>query len=200
MKRCPHQNAALLLALAMLSGLAAAPAAVAQTTETKPVARVLPKAALRADMVVVDAARIILNDKPERLAPGVRIRGADNQLVFATRLVNQTLDVKYVRATGGMIQQVWVLNSEEAKEARNDSLLDRIGELLGLEPAPAERDRTPYAERPAYESTPAQRSTRVYTDLPAYDSKGGGYDSRPAYGDKADKVRPAYGDLPAYQR
>ena len=199
MKRCHQNSAAFALAMALLAGIAAPLAAHAQSSEAQPVARVLPKAAKRADMVVIDATRLTLNDKPERLSPGARIRGADNQLVFATRLVDQKLDVKYVRATGGMIQQVWVLNSEEAKEDRRDSLLDKIGDLLGLEPTPVDRDRTPYAERPTYDSVPTQRSTRAYTDLPAYNDKGG-YDSRPAYGDKADKVRPAYSDLPTYQR
>ncbi|RYX97122.1 MAG: hypothetical protein EOO28_05065 [Comamonadaceae bacterium] len=202
MKRCkPPLAAALLTAAAALAATASLPVAgqtiFATTSETRPVARVLPKAAKRADMVVIDAARVTLDDKAERLAPGARIRGADNQLVFATQLVNQSIDVKYLRSTGGMVQQVWILNSEEAKEDRKNGLLDKLGQLLGIEPTPEDRDRRPYAELPGYDNAPVQRSNRVYTDLPAYDNKAG-YGNRPAYGDRADKVRPAYNDLPAY--
>ncbi|RYG06322.1 MAG: hypothetical protein EON92_20110, partial [Burkholderiales bacterium] len=150
MKRCtsPLNLPALFAAgLALTLLTASAPPAIAQTTqeaEIKPVVRKFPKTAERGYLQMLDNMRLVLNDKPGRLSPGARINGPDNQLLFPSRLIDKTVDVKYIRETGGMVKQVWVLNTEEAKEPRGDSWLGAIGNWFA--DTPTDKNKIPYEE------------------------------------------------------
>ncbi len=124
MKRCtPRLPAAFTIALLLLSGAVGftATSAIAQTSDVKLGVREFPKAALRGEMVVQNHPLITLNGKAERLTPGARIFDKQNRLVLSGQLVGQNLLVNYLRDGGGQIHQVWVLNSEEAKEKRAGS-------------------------------------------------------------------------------
>ena len=92
--------------------------AVAQISDAKPGVRQFPKAAMRGDMLVKNHPLIAINGKPEQLSPGARIFDKNNMLVLSGQLVNQEVLVNYLRDGGGQIHQVWILNSEEAKEKR----------------------------------------------------------------------------------
>ena len=92
--------------------------AIAQISDAKPGVRQFPKAAMRGDMVVKNHPLIAINGKPEQLSPGARIFDKNNFLVLSGQLVNQEVLVNYVRDGGGQIHQVWILNSDEAKEKR----------------------------------------------------------------------------------
>ena len=88
----------------------AAPAA-AQT------ARNFPATALRGELVVTDPPNILLNRQPARLAPGARIRGADNLLQMSGAVIGQTMSVHYTLDPLGLVLDVWVLTPSEL--ARN---------------------------------------------------------------------------------
>ncbi|MFG6487621.1 hypothetical protein ACG04R_13140 [Roseateles sp. BYS78W] len=76
--------------------------------------RSFPVNALRGDLVVTQYPDMTLNGQAARLAPGGRIRNADNLLAQPASLVNQRLTVHYtVEASTGLLMDVWVLNSVE---------------------------------------------------------------------------------------
>ncbi len=109
----------LLAALVMTLCASAASLTVhAQTSEAKASAREFPKAALRGEMVIKNHPEIVLNGKAERLSPGARIWDKNGALVMSATLAGQIVAVNYLREGGGLIQQVWILNSEERKEKR----------------------------------------------------------------------------------
>ena len=76
--------------------------------------RNFPANALRGDFVVVAPPEVLLNGMLARLAPGARIRGADNLLLLSGTLINQHLLVHYTFDTLGFVRDVWVLTPAEA--------------------------------------------------------------------------------------
>ena len=76
--------------------------------------RNFPATALRGALVVTQAPEILLNGQPARLAPGARIRGADNLMQMSGGLTGQRLLVHYTRDTLGQLLDVWVLTPAEA--------------------------------------------------------------------------------------
>lgn len=68
---------------------------------------------LRGELVVTQPPEVLLNRQPARLAPGVRIRGADNLLQLSGALVGQRLAVHYTLDLSGNLLQVWVLTPGE---------------------------------------------------------------------------------------
>lgn len=89
-------------------GLALAGAVAAQTT------RPFPAHALRGTLVVAQPPEVQLNSQPGRLAPGARIRGADNLVQLSGTLVGAKLLVHYTLDPTGLLQDVWVLTPDEA--------------------------------------------------------------------------------------
>ncbi|MEO7954825.1 MAG: hypothetical protein ABIR35_12155, partial [Polaromonas sp.] len=80
-----------------------------------------PAAARRGEMVVLAPPAINLDGKADRLSVGSRIRDTNNMLVMSGTLVNQKLVVNYTRESAGNVHEVWILNSEEAREKRPGS-------------------------------------------------------------------------------
>ena len=124
MKRCNtflihFFTSALVLMAAMVCFMTTA--ALAQVSDSQPTIRQFPKSAMRAVMKVQSHPVITLNGQAERLSPGARIFDNNNYLVLSGQLVNQDLLVNYLRDGAGQIHQVWILNSEEAKEKRAGS-------------------------------------------------------------------------------
>jgi hypothetical protein len=77
--------------------------------------RPFPATALRGVLQIVQAPDVRLNDQAARLAPGARIRGANNMLQMSGALVGQQLLVHYtVEPTSGQLLDVWLLTPEEA--------------------------------------------------------------------------------------
>ena len=107
----------------------------AQTSDAKPSVREFPKAALRGEMVVKNHPEIVLNGKAERLSPGARIWDKDRTLVLSARLAGQVVTVNYMREGGGLINQVWILNSEELKEKRAGGNATIFNFITGSTPA-----------------------------------------------------------------
>ena len=95
------------VAIAVLS-LAVAGNAAAQTS------RPFPANALRGALLVVQPPDVQLNGQAARLAPGSRIRGADNMVQMSGTLVGARLLVHYTLDPIGLVQDVWILTPDEA--------------------------------------------------------------------------------------
>jgi len=76
--------------------------------------RNFPATALRGELRVTQPPEALLNKRPARLAPGARIRGADNMLVMSGAIVGAPLLVHYTLDTTGLVLDVWVLTPAEA--------------------------------------------------------------------------------------
>ena len=119
MNRCTSRLVASGL-LAFSAALAGLPAA-AQDVGDPPAVRDFPKNALRGHLVVLAPPEISMDGKPDRLAPGARLRSSDNLLLLTGQVINQNLTVNYLRDNMGLVQQVWVLTDAEAKLKRPNS-------------------------------------------------------------------------------
>jgi hypothetical protein len=75
--------------------------------------RNFPANALRGELLVQQPPEVQLNGRAARLAPGARIRGADNLLQMSGALTGQRLVVHYTLDTAGHLMDVWVLTPAE---------------------------------------------------------------------------------------
>ena len=137
MNRCtPRLAYSMLAAMAIALGAGMVSlTAHAQTDDAKPSVREFPKTALRGEMVVKNHPEIVLNGKAERLSPGARIWDQNRALVMSSRVAGQAVTVNYVREGGGLIHQVWILNSEELKEKRAGGNATIFNFITGSTPA-----------------------------------------------------------------
>lgn len=94
------------------AGLLAAGAVWSQT-------RPFPESALRGRLRIVAPPQVQIDGRDAQLAPGARIRNAQNMLVMSGTLIGQELAVNYLRDPAtGLIGDVWVLSPEEAAVKR----------------------------------------------------------------------------------
>jgi len=149
MNRCAPQPLAVLILLAAAISFSSLPAA-AQTGEVQTSVRQFPKAAVRGEMVVLGAPAISMDDKPDRLAPGARIFDTHNHLVLSNLYLNQKLVVNYLRDNTGQVQQVWILNDDEAREKRRGPLDTLFNFGTRFPAAPTDDGKTPYGQLPGY--------------------------------------------------
>jgi hypothetical protein len=103
MKRCLH---VLLICLAFIGG-----AVLAQGIQ-----RSAPKDVSLARMAVTAAPEVTLDDKPDRLSPGARIRDLNNMLVLSAGITGKTFPVVYRRDSAGLVHEVWQLTEEEYRK------------------------------------------------------------------------------------
>ncbi|MBA3595526.1 MAG: hypothetical protein H0W47_17310 [Polaromonas sp.] len=134
-----------------------APPSAAQTAESDGSlsVRQFPKAALRGVLVVKAPPEVILNGKPDRLAPGARIRNLNNTFMVPGALIDEKLLVNYTRDNMGQIYEVWMLSAEEAKEKRAGmparfSFGFGFGFGFGSSAPPQDDGKTPYDQLPRY--------------------------------------------------
>ena len=95
-------------ATALLATACIAVTAQAQTQRT------FPQNALRGSLVIGIAPDIVLNGDRGRLAPGSRIRDANNMVVVPSALTGGPYLVHYTLDTGGLVKDVWILRPDEA--------------------------------------------------------------------------------------
>lgn len=93
----------------LLAALTAAPLPAAAQLQ-----RNFPATALRGELRVTQPPEALLNNRAARLAPGARIRGADNMLVMSSAIVGAPLLVHYTLDPSGLLLDVWVLTPAEA--------------------------------------------------------------------------------------
>ena len=94
-----------------LAGLLAAAPFVVQA---QAVQRNFPQNALRGAVVIQSPTEALLNAKPVRLAPGLKIRGQDNMMQMSGTLIGAKLLVHYTVDISGLINNIWILTPEEA--------------------------------------------------------------------------------------
>ena len=82
------------------------------------VAREFPAAAVRGIIQIAAPPSVLLDGKPDRLSPGVRIRSPQNRLLMSGALVGERMLVNLTRDSGGLIHEIWVLSPEEALQTR----------------------------------------------------------------------------------
>ena len=123
----------------------------AQTSEINLNVRKFPPAALRGEMVVIAPPLISIDGKPDRLSVGSRIRDPNNFLVLSGALVNQNLVVNYLREPLGQVHQVWILNSEEAREKRPNATSSLFNFGSDATTAPTDDGKTPFEQLPTYQ-------------------------------------------------
>jgi hypothetical protein len=75
--------------------------------------RNFPANALRGEVAFAQPPEVLLNGQPARLAPGARIRGADNMLLMSGALAGQRAVVNFTLDTQGLILDLWLLRPEE---------------------------------------------------------------------------------------
>jgi hypothetical protein len=78
------------------------------------VQRAFPQNALRGALVIGVAPDIQLNGQPARLAPGSRLRDANNMIVVPSGFTGGRYLVNYTVDTSGLVKDVWILRPEEA--------------------------------------------------------------------------------------
>ena len=76
--------------------------------------RNFPQTALRGAIVFGEAPEILLNGDPARLAPGARIRNANNLMVVPSGLLGARVLAHYTVDTSGLVKDVWILTPGEA--------------------------------------------------------------------------------------
>ncbi|MEO8921254.1 MAG: hypothetical protein ABI330_00215 [Caldimonas sp.] len=91
---------------------------VAALTLALPVAaqvqRNFPQSALRGALVFAQAPEVTLNGQLARLAPGARIRDANNMTVVPGSLIGSRFLVHYTIDLYGLVKDVWILTPGEA--------------------------------------------------------------------------------------
>jgi hypothetical protein len=118
------RRAAIAAAGALLLGAAAvAPTpAFAQVQGGLGVARTFPDAALRGTLTITAASDALLNGRPIRMAPGMRLFSPQNTLVMAHMVLGQTFKVNYlIENSTGMLLSAWILTQGEAEQPRKGS-------------------------------------------------------------------------------
>jgi len=101
----------------VLTALLAVPVLVMTAPAAAQMQRNFPATALRGELVVTQAPEALVNGQPVRLAPGVRIRDANNLLVLSGGLTQQRWTVNYTLDTLGLVLDVWLLTpSERARQ------------------------------------------------------------------------------------
>ncbi len=76
--------------------------------------RNFPATALRGELQLTQPPEALLNGRAARLAPGARIRSADNMLLTSGAAVGTKLLVHYTLDSYGLLHDVWVLTAPEA--------------------------------------------------------------------------------------
>jgi len=75
--------------------------------------RNFPATALRGEIAVVQPPEALMNGRPARMSPGVRIRSEDNVMLVTGALVNRRLVVHYTVDISGLISEIWILTPSE---------------------------------------------------------------------------------------
>ena len=70
--------------------------------------------ALRGELVFGAPPEVTLNGKPARLAPGARVRDANNLIQLPAALAGRKAIVNYTLELEGQLLDVWILTAQEA--------------------------------------------------------------------------------------
>lgn len=104
------------------SALAQAPAVPQQR-----IPRRFPRQALRGEMGFAAYPELLLNGKPARLAPGARVKDANNLAVIPSQVQGLKYIVNYTLDTSGFVHDVWILRPDEIANPWPRSLQEAQG-------------------------------------------------------------------------
>ena len=76
--------------------------------------RLFPQKVQRGKITFVNTREVMLNDRPERLAPGVVVRNERNTVALTGSLRGNSFTVNYLRDPMGLVREVWILTPAEA--------------------------------------------------------------------------------------
>jgi hypothetical protein len=115
-----------LISLTLLAGLVHAQGLV----------REAPRDVKHGHITITTPPEIVLDGKPDRLSPGVRIHDLNNMVVLSASLAGKTVPVVYQRDSTGLVHEAWILTSDEDSKlgGASDSASGgkRFAELLNL--------------------------------------------------------------------
>ena len=77
--------------------------------------RLFPQKVQRGKITFVNTREVMLNDRPERLAPGVVVRNERNTVALTGSLRGNSFTVNYLRDPMGLVREVWILSPAEAE-------------------------------------------------------------------------------------
>lgn len=117
MNRCLNAPKGLFVGLTAL--LISVISLVPMALHAQDLGRQFPAAAKRASLEVTTPPNVLLNGQAERLSPGARIKGLNNQLILSGSLVGQRVLVNYLRDPQGLVHEVWILSEAEAQQKRS---------------------------------------------------------------------------------
>mgnify|MGYP003584048321 FL=1 len=100
--------------------------------------RLFPQKVQRGKITFVNTREVMLNDRPERLAPGVVVRNERNTIALTGSLRGNSYTVNYLRDPMGLVREVWILSPAEAERPVRPA-------YRGHPAVPAEADPTVYA-------------------------------------------------------
>lgn len=138
MIRCIRsRNRAAAHAFAVLALLTGSLASLPQPAAAQGIVREAPKDVRPGRMVVTAAPHITLDDKPDMLSPGARIRDLNNMLVLSAGIAGQDIPVVYRRDAARLVHEVWILTPDEFRrlggvDASSAEGYKRLNELLAL--------------------------------------------------------------------
>jgi len=114
-------------------------------------AREFPRTAVRGVIQIVTPPSILLDGKPDRLSPGVRIRSPHNLLLMSGALVGERMLVNFTRDSGGLIHEIWVLSPEEASLKRELATSPRNFQFSSeADKLPRDDGKTPFNQLPKF--------------------------------------------------
>ncbi len=151
MNRCPppwinHFFIALLAALTLASSLFSSNLSAQETV------RPFPPQALRGELVVTQPPEVTINGIGRRLAPGARIRGANNMLVQPASLVGQAFIVNFTSGAQGLVQDVWILTDAERQQKREgaEGSAGNFRFFSDADRTPRDDGKTPFNQLPKF--------------------------------------------------
>lgn len=92
-------------AILALAGASFSPEAQAQ--------RMFPQKVQRGKISFTNTREVVLNDRPERLAPGAVVRTERNTIALTGSLRGHSYTVNYLRDPMGLVREVWILTPTE---------------------------------------------------------------------------------------
>lgn len=91
------------------------------------VQRLLPAKAVRGTIHFTAPPQIVVDGKPDRLGPGVRVYDERNRIALTGALRDKTYEVKYLRDAAGVIREVWILTPRELERERSQGVMRNTG-------------------------------------------------------------------------
>ena len=74
-----------------------------------------PQKVQRGKISFTGTREVVLNDRPERLAPGVVVRNERNAIALSGSLRGNSFTVNYLRDPMGLVREIWILTPAEAE-------------------------------------------------------------------------------------